>query len=504
MAYSITAEGVSVALDGKTILSGEWTVAGAAGTFAIAEGEANVGAPIARAMEKVAENSVRLTQEYQSWKAVHTLVMEGEDLAITSLVQNVKDPAPLRVVKFGGFTLHFANRPAGIVPSFHTNYLRHVGTNVMHPSTWTPIGAVYASDDFGFAAFTPSHLDRQKFIHAAWEKDGVIPAACAVEMFVPELIEAGQSKTFTINIRLSKEKEWKHLLAPYKAAFEGVMGKQQYVVEDRPAAYFASADAAWVRGDNPYGFNDGLGVSMWRRFDKAEGVQGFLANVADPLKAAGGQGCIFWILQGHNPRGASYRPDFDVFPPEVAANIPALVQGFAERGLRAGLCARPGEAVDRTDWNTDDTFRLHAGSASQMDRLWSRFDRTIKMGFSLYYLDTFGADYNDYLIMKNMRKRMGPNVLTYSEYGSDILLPLSGRYLEHKDGSIMWTSPQQLEIQRWLVPGASFLCKAVDETTITQLGEKRLSPLVQDHTVRASVRELKAMAEKHLAGERWK
>jgi hypothetical protein len=505
LSYSITAENITVTLDGKTVMSGQWTISGAAATFAIEDAEAAPGAPITRSMEVINQHSVRLTQKYKNWSAVHTLVMNGEDLQISSAVQNIDDPLPLRMVRLSGLTVHFPVRPAGFVPSFHWTYLRQVGAAIMHPSRWAPIGAVYASHgDLGFSAFTSSHLDRQKFFHCPWEKDGVIPAACAIEMFIPDPIESGQSKTFNIHIRLSKNGDWKHLLAPYKETFDRVIGKQQYVAEDRPAAFFASADRAWVRDDNPHGFNDGGGTSIWRRFDQAGGVEEFLARVADPLKEAGGQGCIFWILQGHNPRGAMYRPDFDVFPPEIAANIPALTKGFAARNLRAGLCARPGEAVDRTDWKTDDTFRLHADSKSQMDRLWSRFDRTIKMGFNLYYLDSFGENYNDYLIMKMLRKKMGPNILTYSEFGSDVILPFSGRYLEHRDGSIMWITPQLLEIQRWLVPDASFVCKFLDETSIEQMGEKRLTPLIEDHQIKEKVSALKSLGEKRLKGERWK
>lgn len=475
LTYSIEADKAMVTLGDKAIVDGEWLFSSGDALFNAAAPADPVGVPT-RSMAKVRANAVRITQTFKAYKAVHTWVMTGEDCVITSVISNTKGP-PLSIVRLAGLNLHFAKQPKGLLPSWHWTWTQAVGPNCMHPSLWVPVGAVYAADDWGFSAYTQQHFDKPKLMHCSFERDGIIPANSTFGLNVPELLEAGQSKTFDIHLRFSKDGTWKHLLTPYKANFAGA---QKYVPETRNCTYFAAADKSWVRADNPFGFGDNWGESPWRRLDKADGVVGFVNKVAVELKGVGGATCIMWILPGHNPRGAQYRPDFDVFPPEIEAGIPVLVKGFADRGLRIGLAARPGEAADRTNYTTDDTFRLHAGSKSQMDRLWSRFDHTIKLGFTVYYLDTFGMEHNDYLIMKMLRQRMGPNILTYSEYTTDLMLPLCGSYLELGPDGYMWYTQEQLDLLRWLVPDANFILKPTRGVDVATTRAKGLPLIVDD------------------------
>jgi hypothetical protein len=368
----------------------------------------------------------------------------------------------------------------------------------MHPSSFTPIGAAYANDgNFGIGLHSNSHLDKPKLIHAVFVKDGIIPQECQAEFFVPELIEKGQTKRFEFNIRISKDITWQHLLAPYKESFQSIVGPVQYTKDDRTTSHFSSTDESWVRPDNPYGFYDIVGdpTSGWRRFDQdvneTRGVRGFVNVVGNSLNDVTGQGCILWYVQGFNPRGAIYRTDFDIFPPEVEKNLPTLIAGFAAKNLRIGLATRPGEGTERVSWLKDDTMRLAHQSLSQMNRLWSRFEKMIKLGFNIFYLDTFGLDYNDYQIMKMLRAKMGPDIPTFSEFGSDLMLPYSGKYIEMSgpDNALTWMTYELLEIQRWLVPNSTAICKIRAENMddvkakLDICGKNKLTPLIEDWVV---------------------
>jgi hypothetical protein len=464
--YKFSTEQMTATVGYRDVLSGIWSAGGCEETFDASASDISFGEPTGISLARVASNSVRVTQEYRAFKTVTTWQFSGEDAHITFVVSNLRSAKPVRVLGFSGITINFNKVPDGFLRSWHWTYLRKVGVDLMHPSLWVPIGAAWASDDeIGFSAYTRGRLDKPKLIHASFEADGVIPAVSKLQYFVPESLERGESKTFDLHLRISTDRTWQHLLTPYRDAFRAAFPAARYKHQEKPLFWFSAVDQTWVRDDNPCGFGDNGGQTIWRRLDKADGAAAFLTTVADAWKAKGTQGCIFWAPNGYDRRGCMYRPDFDVFRPEVAANIPALAKGFSDRGLLFGMCARPGEGVDRTDWEHDSTFRLSAQSPEQMTRLLARFKRVQDLGFNLFYLDSFGADYNDLLIMRRIRPQLG-TIPTYAEYASDLMLVESGRYLEHRDGGFAWTTPEQLSIQRWLVDGAGFIVKNLDNAPV--------------------------------------
>ena len=59
-----------------------------------------------------------------------------------------------------------------------------------------------------------------------------------------------------------------------------------------------------------------------------------------------------------------------------------------------------------------------------------RFQNMIKRGCTLFYLDSFGADLEHVKLMRFLREKLGPDVLTFAEHQCDAILPYSGGYSE--------------------------------------------------------------------------
>ena len=236
--------------------------------------------------------------------------------------------------------------------------------------------------------------------------------------------------------------------------------------------------------------------------------------VVPGLKEAGGQGVITWALGGWNQRGAMYRPDFDVLPPEVEQNLPILNNEFKGAGLRLGACARPGELVVPIDSGRDTTALINPDDPQQVATMWSRFNRMIERGFSVFYCDSFGASIGDVKAMRFYREKMGPNVETFVEHPVDAILPYSGAYMEltyDEKGHryrLSWGLDDFWEIAQWLVPGVQAACVSrVNESQLPAGFERpyhymmrhHLTPIVQDYLVRKEAAELKADCDEFLS-----
>ena len=61
---------------------------------------------------------------------------------------------------------------------------------------------------------------------------------------------------------------------------------------------------------------------------------------------------VVWGQGGMHPRGAMYRPDFDVLPPEVVPNLARLVDQLRDDKVAFGVTARPGQMATPLDWTT--------------------------------------------------------------------------------------------------------------------------------------------------------
>ncbi|MFW6163011.1 MAG: hypothetical protein ACODAJ_09595, partial [Planctomycetota bacterium] len=277
----------------------------------------------------------------------------------------------------------------------------------------------------------------------------------------------------------------------------------------------ANKSPQYITPQNPYGFHDGA-----RRLDLAEGVARYCEWLIDDMRKARCQGVLFWGQGGQNPRGAMYRPDFDILPPEVEAQWPTLVERFGEAGLRVGVCARPGEVAYRRDWTRDATLRLDPDDPAHVAMMWRRFKTMIDKGCTAFYCDTFGASLDDVKLMRAYRERMGPEVETYVEHACDAVLPYSGLYTEIRYNNkadrygLAWMSPHTWEVFRWLVPGVQCVVKSRvnlkelpegHERPFPWLFRHRMTPLVDDWLLTRHVDELRALTGEYLDEEgQWK
>lgn len=470
-------------LGDRKIAAGGWTPF-AWGDQLPAE-ELALGKPLHTRVERITPTSATVTLTYSGLVATCEYRLDGEDVNTILHLRNTDAAKTLRRVKVQGPAFDFARPPTGVLHSWHWTYLAahgQDGQDLYHPSTATPLGAAFVGDDaFAFGAYTSACFESGTMFYAVWERDGIIPAHCQLQLLTDLSVSPGQTIDLDVHLRISADRSIPHLLAPYKAAFTERNPGLRYHPDNRAFAQFASVGSVHVSRTNPLGFNGDD-----RRFDTPIGSARFVNVIVPRLKRANALGCIFWALGGAHPRGAMYRPDFDVLPPTVAANVPALVNGFKSQGLRVGLCARPGEGVRPHDEKVDETYRLHAENPDEMKMTLDRFRKTMAMGFDVFYCDTFAMDRNDVKILRQIRDAVGPDVLLYTEYGSDLTLPLAGRYCEY-GGLGVGDFPSPLySALRFVCPDSTWLCMSRTEQPVPpEYAELGLVPLVQDHLVNA-------------------
>jgi hypothetical protein len=473
---------VTLTLAGRPVATGTWGLRPE--TYLLADGAIAIDprAPVTRSAEQDDGGRVTIHERRPHVAADFTLDLKGEDLHVRAHVANADPTHPIQPIGFTGLTFHFnpAARRTGYLPEWHWTYLKASGLQVFHPSMANPLGCWFAADDrFGFSAFSASEFDRQFLIAAEWvPPDDTVPAECLLNVYTDRPVPANGSVDVDWSIRLSADRAMRHLIAPYKAVFDRHFPLPMQATNHGWIAFFGEIDSRYATPTNPLGY-----AGPEYRFDTARGTQIYIARHANLERRLGFMGHIFW-----SPGGAyepMYPPDFDVLPAAVQANIPALVKGFHDQGLRVGLCARPGDGVRRP---AGELYRLSADDPEQMRVLRDRFRHAMAMGFDLFYLDSIGGTggQNDVRIIRTIRDTVGPDVQLYSEYCTDMSLPFAGRYCECWPGDrIYWNSPETFAALRYLCPDATWLCASKDGTPYprdyAQLG---VTPLVLDQNIR--------------------
>ena len=465
---------IALSLGAKSVASGRWYLTSIdwhGGADKVAVG----GLVSSTAVQDTPGHAV-VTDTFTSAKSVCDIQLDGEDLHLAMHVTNLNATQSLQRLVCRGLTFQFDRNPDASIPSFHWTYLQAQGDAIFHPSLAAPLGAVYARDDqFGFAAFSNSEFDRPTLFNASWQQAGIIPAQCQVEMYTQREVPGGGAADVDAWFRVSTDISLPNLMGGYKKVYSQHFSKPLYRADHRAVAQFAAEGPTFISRFNPCGFNGGF-----RRLDLPIGVGAYVHMIAPPLHEADALGIIFWGLGGWNP--PMYPPDFDQFPASVQANIPKLVNGFKSYGLRVGLCTRPGDGITRDPGKAPLIYRLDASKPADMQMLLDRFSNAMAMGFDIFYLDSFGADgVNDLEILKKVRERVGPDVLLYTEYCTDMSLPYADHYCEWVKGSILWTSPGEYAALRYLCPDATWLCMSRESRPIPlEFPKLGLTPLVQD------------------------
>lgn len=514
VSFTVTAKGLSsIGVGDREVAKGSWHAANmtdlrepsaAPAPFVFTDETMEVMAPGSQVRVRHAGPTVTATFDY---------AFEGEDVRIRARVENFTDKA-VKATGFTGLSFLFDSAPKGWMVSQDPGWLKaHVeGFRGFHPSFENRIGGSYATDETFGVGLTPlnSGLAHTGFF---WWGDQAGPNARRMVHIRPQEISPGGARSFEMLMRISPNRDWKHLLDPYRQHFtktfgHPTIGAVHYKADFRPMAFMSIADTPSITPDNPYGFHGDA-----RRVDLPGGMKKFCDMVVPGLVEGNGQGMIIWALGGWDQRGAMYRPDFDVLPPEVERNIPQMREAFEKAGVRMGVCTRPGEIAFRGTWKEDGTVRINPEDPQHLAMMWGRFKRMIDQGFTLFYLDTFGESLDDVKAMQFYRQKMGPEIQTFVEHPCDITLAYSGAYMElnydekAKGYAIMWGLDRFWEISQHLLPGVQAAAVSrVDENKLPAgferpshyLMRKHIAPFIHDYQIKGHAEELRAITDEFL------
>jgi hypothetical protein len=482
MAVSPSGE-LTLRLDGRTVATGAWRLR--PDSYLPAPGPApfDPGSVVSASGTQDAPAHATVHEEHVGVTADYLYDLAGEDLRIAAHVVNTDRARSLKPVAFSGVVFHFnpAAPITGSMPVWHWTYLQACGIDLFHPSVRNPIGCWWAADDhFGFCLDSDSEFDRADMVAADWGgHDYVIPAEARPNFYTDRGLAPGSSADVALTLRVTADRSLPHLIGAYKATFDRRFPLPMDTPDPRPVGQFTTVDAQHVTRGNPLGYH-----AQWARFDSALSTARYVSRAVPQLLRAGGAGTIFWSPGGY--REPMYPPDFDDFPPAVLANLPALVDGFHARGLRAGLCARCGEGVRRPPGAPPVVYRLSADDPGQMREVLDRFRHALRMGFDMFYLDSIGGyGLNDVRVIRKVRATVGPDVPLYTEYCTDMSLPYADRYCEWTaDNNIRWNGGDSYATLRLLCPRATWLCTSeTRELVPAPFARLGLVPIVSDQAL---------------------
>ncbi|MGA2254751.1 MAG: hypothetical protein ABSG53_08830, partial [Thermoguttaceae bacterium] len=381
--FELTAEGLSaIRVGGRTLASGGWNVFNAEPWFKDAgAGTVKTGPVERKTLEVLGPQQARVTQVGRHVVSTIDYTFNHEDVTISARIENRHPDESINVLGFSGLTFDFDRRPEGLMPVQHISYFRAHGLGLCHPSFWSQIGGSYAIDNTIGVGVSPWRTGWTRTLilwdYGSWEPDQreKSPKRRLI-YFVAAPIPARGMRTIDLRLRVSPDRDWRHLLAPYREHFQATFGPVHYDADYRwIASDYMNHSQQAVSVKNPYGFHDGH-----RRLDLREGAEAFCQTLIPVLKSHGGQGVILWGQGGDDPRGAMYRPDFDILPPEVERNWPILARQFKEAGMKLGVTARPADLVLRLDWTQDQVIPINADDPAHREMLWRRFEKMIGRG----------------------------------------------------------------------------------------------------------------------------
>jgi hypothetical protein len=372
----------------------------------------------------------------------------------------------------------------------------------MHPGGIRIGGSCGIGDGFGVGA-TPHDAG----VHPVaicwdwdWKKREADPQRTPT-LYVNDPIPPRAARTYSVTFRFSPKPDWKHLLDPYRRHLYSVVGDK--LLYDRFShlpliAGFVSGAESHRSVTNPYAYHPD------RRLDSINGITNYNARLAPHMRALPAQGLIVWGQGGRNPRGAMYRPDFDIVPAEVGPNLARFAGMLKEQGMRFGVAARPGQYVTPLDAYTDTVGAINPQQPGELEVLTKRFKNMMALGANLFYLDSFGASLDDVAIMRYVRPRIGPSVQTFVEHSSDVIIPFSGLLpilvgdvakgtAEIAFAGSFWLKPPDMptipEVMRYIFPDAAIVCliqvQGADteerkRKVIEYCLENRMTPMIPD------------------------
>ena len=471
--FEVTSNGLSrITFQGCALATGEWSAFNAESWFSRGASNGPVRARQfqERTLEILSPTHAVVRQRKDDLLCTMDYTFVGEDVTISTRVENQHPDAAIDVTGFGGLTFTFDRAPTGLNHAMHPTYSQANGIKICHPSIQNPIGGSWAADTSVGVGVSPwkTGLERTLILldYGSWESNKrENDSARKLLYFCPVPIPPRGARTFDLRIRVSPNRDWKHLLEPYREHFQNTFGPVRYQGDPRWIAtdYLNHSQGA-VSALNPYGFHGGH-----RRIDTAEGAAKFCDFIIPAIKTNDGQGLIVWGQGGDDPRGGMYRPDFDVLPPEVEAQWTNIIAPrFQAAGVSLGVTTRPRDLAVKRDWKEDQIIDINPDDPGHREMLWRRFDHMMKKGCTLFYLDSFGDSFEDVKLMRWLREKLGPGVRTYCEHQCDAIVPFSGGYsettlhAEPKDKPPryrVWSGVDNWEVYRWLCPGSELAAR---------------------------------------------
>jgi hypothetical protein len=470
--------------------------------------------PLLRSVVTGTADAVTVSDVHSNMTVQYVYSLSGSDIDMEAVLKN-NDARPFSNIMIALPTFVFGAKATGNVKSWDSSYLSANGQKAFHPGIWCPLAVSYArNENYGVALHCKSHFNKPSlFVSYMYSVGpGVPPNVADMILYLQDCVQPGGQLVVDVTIHLSVKTDLQSLLSSYVRDFQAFTGPMQYLPDDRPWLQFASIDGHRVTPHNPLGYNGDD-----RRFDLPGGIIRYEDLVWPSVGVT--QGTLFWQPQGYNPRGCQYRPDFNVWPDSVSANLPTLIAWYKANGMKFGLCARPAEIVTPAGPNSDQTCQLDGENASQMAMLTARFDAVTKLGVNAFYLDSFGVDLNSYHIMKQLRAHLGNAVPTYSEFTSDLMLPYCGVYTELNsggpagegpNGGTLWYDRDTLTAFRMLYPHSAIMTKMREGkggqpiASTIQLANWKMTPMVQDSQSRQYRVYFQELIANHMSGNVWK
>jgi len=516
---TVTADGLSsIALNGRPLAKGGWSAWNAEGWFKdCGSRKVKTDKLGEKSIEVLGADRARVRHVRDEIVCTIEYAFADEDVTIAARVENGSPDEPMQAVGFSGLEFAFDRPPTGLMYVQHVSYFQAHGVGLCHPGHWAKIGGSWAADGTAGVGTTPWRTGLARTLtlwdYADWNPDKreKLPARRLLYFVIGEVPPRG-ARTFELRMRVSPERDWKHLLAPYRDHFRKTFGEVRYKADDRwIATDYLNHSPQAIGPQNPYGFHGGH-----RRIDTSDGAKLFCDTLLPGLKEGNAQGAIVWGQGGEDPRGCMYRPDFDILPPEIEAGWPAIAKAFKDADLKLGVTTRPRDLCVKKDWKGDLTIDINPDDPGHRAMIGSRFKNMVDRGCTLFYLDSFGSSFEDVKLMRFLREKLGPDVLTYCEHQCDAIFPFSGGYSEctldaedpKKDPAYaVWSGLDNWEIYCWLAPGSQLASRLYQVKG--KPGEKtepadrfflrnRVIPLVPVNDVKSRLPDLKRFGAEFL------
>jgi hypothetical protein len=451
--FLVTADGLTrITLGERTLAEGNWRTLSPGDPFGKNEIKS-------RSLEKTGPRSCRVVQVHERLRTTFDYSFEGEDLTIRARVDNNHASAPFDIVKFGQLTFHFRgdhdksqwsqHSKWGWLP--HPNPRKDLGH--MHPGWANRIAGSYGADATYGVGATPLRTGLTRSL-TNW-RGGWGSADRRLVYSAQKPIPAGGARTFYLKLRLSTNRNWKHLLTPYRRHFDATHGTEpRYEVDHRLTLQemVSAPQGAWRSENNPMGYH------RHRRLDTPAGTRRYVKDEIEIMNETGGKGPIMWAQCGYQPRGMLFRSDFDLLPEPVAENWHILDDAFREAGYRYGVTVgRAGDMNYRWKWDKENILALDPDNLQHVESMAKRYRSMLQRGVTMFYLDAFGRRLRSVKAMRYYRNHvLGPKILTYCEHPCDAILPYSGvrtgvRHSDKKGLHLAWGLDRFWYIMNWVM-----------------------------------------------------